>query len=524
MSKPASQQLFNLIKSLSKSEKRHFKLFTKRISPEENKKFVSMFDVVDGMLVYDEAVLRKKVPQISETQIPNMKAHLYDQILRSLRMNAPKKSMSHQIVHLVENARILYEKCLYADALSLVDKAKAKARQADYFALMPELLELEKNALRQGMRQNISERTDNLIHESQLANHAIHNINSFSNLALKLNSYYQKQGFIRNPDDLKRTKKYLDQNLPAFSESKLSFTELIHLYNTLCGYYLFVQDFKKALTYSRKWVKLFSEHEEMQTFHTEFYIRALNTILVCLNKLDLYEEFMLMHRQLTAIKRNTKITLTKHLNLNLFKTIYIHEINRHFMLGEYRSGTRIVSKFQDELNKIIHLLDKHTVLIFYYKIACLYVGSSNFKTAIRWLNLVIYEPDTSLREDLHAFARILRLICYYELNDTNMIEMNIRATYRFLLRKKEFGKYESYILKFLREAGDAVTREVLIEKFSALKRHLVPLEKNIYERRAFYYFDIISYLDSKIEDKPIEQKVKEKLKLQQVAGRKGGRL
>lgn len=513
MSKPASEQLFRLVKSMSKSEKRQFKLLSKRTSPEETKKFVSLFDAVDSMHEYDETTLRRKVPQIPESQIPNMKAHLYEQVLRSLRLSSTKKNQVLQIMLYLENANLLYNKCLYHDALHLLDKAKLKALQSDHSTILPEILELEKNALRQGMRQNIEARSEHIIKEARSSVKTIQTINGFSNLALKLNSYYQKQGFIRSKEDLQKTKRYLQKNLPAYDESKLTFIERVHLYYALSGYYLFIHDFEQAYGIATRWLELFSASPEKKTYQLEMYIKALNTTLVCQNKLFLYDEFVTTHRQLIAIKRNKSVVQTKNINLNLFKTIYIHEINRHFMLGEFKSGTRIVAKFQNELNEIIHLLDKHTILILYYKIACLYFGSNSFKIAIKWLNLIIHEPDTTLREDLHAFARIIRLICYFEMGDDEMIEMNIRATYRFLLRKKEFGKYESLILKFLRDVQNVYSVSEVIGKFKHLKTQMLKLERDTYERRAFNYFDIISYLESKIEGRSIESVIKEKLQL-----------
>lgn len=512
MSKPVSEQLFRLIKSLTKSEKRQFKILSNRISPQETKKFVALFDAVDGLSQYDETALKRKVPLIPESQIPNMKAHLYDQIMRSLRLSASRKNATTQIIRNLESAGILYDKCLYQDALHLIDKAKTKAIQTDNIAMLPTILSLEKNTARKATHQNIGVRAEQLITETRTSIRLLQTINSFSNLAIKLNSYYQRQGFIRNKEDLEKTKAYLDRNLPAYDEHKLTFIEKSHLYDALTGYNLYIHDFKKSYELAQKWLTLFEESEDKKTHHLEIYIRALNTTLVCQNKLYLYSDFLVTHRKLIAIKRDKSIAYTKNIKLNLFKTIYIHEINRHFMLGEFKSGTRIVSKLQNELDEIIHLIDKHTELIFYYKIACLYFGSSNFKLAIKWLNKIISEPDKGLREDLHAFARILRLICYFELGDTEMIEMNLRATYRFLLKKKEFGKYDSYILKFLRDSQNLYTMGEIVSKFISLKSKMLKLEKDRYERRAFNYFDIISYLESKITGRIIEDVIKEKIK------------
>ena len=46
--------------------------------------------------------------------------------------------------------------------------------------------------------------------------------------------------------------------------------------------------------------------------------------------------------------------------------------------------------------------------------------------------------------------------------------------------------------------------------FAELKTQLLPLKDSRFEGRAFYYFDIISWLESKIEKKPVEEIVQRK--------------
>ena len=179
------------------------------------------------------------------------------------------------------------------------------------------------------------------------------------------------------------------------------------------------------------------------------------------------------------------------------------------MLGEFKSGIRIVSKFENELNNFIPKLDKNTVLLFYYKIACLYFGSGNFKAAIKWLNKIIQEPD-SLREDLHSFARIIKLICYFELKEDDMVESNIRSTYRFLLKKENFIRYQQYITQFLKGLRREYSKTQVLDRFNALKKQMQELEKDPFQRRAFLYFDMISYLESKISGRGIQEVVQEK--------------
>jgi hypothetical protein len=46
--------LFVLIKSLSKSEKRQFKIFASRLETSSNTKFIELFNILDKSEVYDE--------------------------------------------------------------------------------------------------------------------------------------------------------------------------------------------------------------------------------------------------------------------------------------------------------------------------------------------------------------------------------------------------------------------------------------------------------------------------------------
>ena len=60
--------LFQLVHSLEKAEKRHFKLYINRSSGKEDLKVVQLFDALDKMHEYDEHVLLRK---LTETAKPN---------------------------------------------------------------------------------------------------------------------------------------------------------------------------------------------------------------------------------------------------------------------------------------------------------------------------------------------------------------------------------------------------------------------------------------------------------------------
>ena len=97
----STDPLFQLIKSLEKSEKRNFKLFVKRNSSSDELKSIQLFDAMDRMNEYDEAMLLRKNPSISKTQISNLKAQLYRQVLGSLRIIKDENNVDLQLHELL---------------------------------------------------------------------------------------------------------------------------------------------------------------------------------------------------------------------------------------------------------------------------------------------------------------------------------------------------------------------------------------------------------------------------------------
>ena len=140
----SSDTLFQLIRSLKKSEKRNFKLYVKRNSAAEDLKIIQLFDALDGVDVYDEAQLLKKNKKIAKQQLSNIKAHLYREILSSLRLIKNDDNIDIYLHEQLDFARILYNKGLYLQSLKTLDKIKETAQQNNQLTFLLQVLFFEK--------------------------------------------------------------------------------------------------------------------------------------------------------------------------------------------------------------------------------------------------------------------------------------------------------------------------------------------------------------------------------------------
>lgn len=158
----ANQQndaLFVLIKSLTKSEKRQFNLYVGRLGGNEDAKFFSLFKFLEKIKVYDEKVIIKS-GIVSKQQLSNLKAHLYKQILISLRLNPAHKNIRIQIREQLDFATVLYQKGLYKQSLKLLDKAKSFALENEEKNIAYEIVELEKVIETQYITRSLSNRAE----------------------------------------------------------------------------------------------------------------------------------------------------------------------------------------------------------------------------------------------------------------------------------------------------------------------------------------------------------------------------
>ena len=122
------EALFVLIKSLSRNEKRYFKLFCTRETSGEN--YRKLFDTIDKQEIYDDKKIKERFKEEKFCrQLHVTKNYLQKIILKSLRNFHSEFSKDAELKELLRNIEILYNKELYAHCEIELKKADAIARK-----------------------------------------------------------------------------------------------------------------------------------------------------------------------------------------------------------------------------------------------------------------------------------------------------------------------------------------------------------------------------------------------------------
>ncbi|OHX67905.1 hypothetical protein [Flammeovirga pacifica] len=515
MPKERSNHLYQLIKSMSRSEKRYFKLVSTESATTSSKKFMLLFDLIDKQEDFDEDVLLNSTPELKPSQFSNLKAHLYKRILQSLRQFHLTKMEDAEIREMIDHAELLYNRGLYEQCADILRKCKKKAQKNDHLELLLEILRWEKSLLSHTLDKHNQRRVNKLIQEVQDVNDRINLINKFTNISVKLNAFYLRTGYVKSQKDLTKAQALVKDDIFNIDETKLSINEKLSLYDLYIGFYYFTHDVQSGLSYALKCLNIFHEQPDLIPSKLDLYISVINNVLNGQYKLSQYKNFVNTKSLFRRIRTMKKVELSENIKMKLLKYSYVHEFNRLFLLGNFTGGIQRLNALLNNIEFFITKLNKHSRLILYYKIACLYFGAGDFRLSSRWLNRIINSDalEMDVREDVHVYARIVNLICHYEMGNTDLVDYYVKSTYRFMLRKDNLFKFQKYIMAFLKKLSRNMNDAELMQAFIQLKEVLQPLEKDKFESHPFMYFDIISWLEGKIEKRTVQEVIIEKAKL-----------
>ena len=503
--------LFVLIKSLTKSEKRQFNLYVGRLGGNVDAKFFSLFKFLEKLKVYDEKVIIKS-GIVSKQQLSNLKAHLYKQILISLRLNPAHKNMRIQIREQLDFATVLYQKGLYKQSLKLLDKAKNLALENEEKNIAYEIVELEKVIETQYITRSLNTRADELSIQAKELSQQNVIASKLSNLSLQLYSYLLQNGYVKNNEELEFINQYFYSKLPEYDFEKFGFREKLWLYKSHLWFSFLTQDFLHSYKYANQWVSLFKENRKLISLHPVFYLKGINYLLeACffVKKLDTFKETLALFEN--DIKDEI-IPSNTNTDILIFQYLYANKLHLHFFEASFSEGEYLVNIINKKIDVYKNRLDNHYVVMFYYKIACLYFGMGKNRECIVYLQKIIKEKNLGTAEDLQCFARVLNLIAHYECGLDYDLERQFVDTYKFLLKMENLQEVQKVFLNSIRDLSDVFPHEIKNE-FKKIHTKLKKYEDHPYEKRAFLYLDILSWLESKIQNKPIATIIKEKANL-----------
>ncbi len=500
--------LFILIKTLSKAEKRKFQLFSAK-SDGSTSLYVQLFQAMDKIKDFDEAVILASNKNIKPSQIGNLKLHLYKNILTCLRLIEKEKLVAIEIREEMDYAKILYNKGLYKQSLKVLEKTKTLCNHHHDSILLLEILEFEKTIELRHITGNSYPKADALITETTTLVKQVKQETSLSNLCLTMYGLYLKNGLAKNTKEAEGVRHFFLAQTKGLVVEELNFNERVNFYQAHTWYFYILQNFAQYYKYAQKWQDCYRADYSDESIDIEPLLRAKHHFM---NALFFVSDANRLQEEVHSFEQHfwrERLLFSVNLQSQIFIDYFSAAINRVFLMGNFDQGVKLVPLIEGGLQEYKYQLDTHKTLVFYYKIAGIYFGNDNPEKCIDYLNKILNLKIGAIRTDLQCFSRMLHLIAHFELKNFDIIDSLIKSLYRFLLKYNNDSKTIFLVMNFLKKAIRS-DRDQIIPLFEQLLKSLKTAIKPPYEKRMFLYLDFVSYLESKITKQKISLVIQKK--------------
>jgi len=484
-----TKDLFELIKSLSVSEKRYFKMFASL--QEGNKIYIRLFNEIDKQDSYDEKKIKEKfkdekfIKQLSFT-----KNYLYKLIFKSLLNYNHEVSIDSKISEMILRCKILFSKALYRQYFKTLKSVTELADKYERYGYLIQILEMGKLVKKKDELKNSP--YDEYYSAAMETLEKIKNNFEYSKLLAYTFNIARDKGKIRNPVQLEELEEIL--NLEHSQTGKKIITKraeetyfhLKSLISEVSG------DYESKLENLKQRYNIVLENPEpFEDNILNYKADILSEMITVCIKLQKFEETECYLKKFEDIQKPDS---------NDEAAVFVPAFSRLLISiskKDFKNVTGTINLLEKALIDYKDKIDISFELEVHFNIIKAYMLSGDFNNALIKMNYFFSHPLLHVRSDLECFARIMNLIIHYELNNIALLEHLIVSTYRYLYKRNKIFKIESLLLNFLRKTTLITNESELTEHLAILRNSLLKLKQDNFEKNAFEYFDFALWIEDK---------------------------
>ncbi len=450
--------LYKLIKSLTKSEKRYFKIAIN----SESKNYLRLFSFLDKQTRYDEKELKKHFQnQAFAKQLHVTKSYLSNLILRSLVNFHQKSSKDLTIKANLESIPLLFQKELFNQCEVTIEKTIKLAEKYEQYASLLECYDWKRQLLI--LKHGATGAKKEIIEINEKQNEIlkiIFNINEYYELSANFFDYFQTSTQISQ-----QVYTSLSKNpLITSADNALSTRAKILYYNLLFAYHIYKdKNYHSALQSLDLLVKMLERTPHLIKESPSDYIEAINNQISILLHTKNYDAIPQLLRQIRNAPKKFGFKQNSPTNFKNILQTFILELELYRDTGNFKKGLTLINPvtalLKESKSKIIRDFD----LTFYYHFAYLNFCNQEFIQSQFWLDKIINAKTRESQQDAQTLASFLNALNQVEQNKhehlprlTDDIKNKIRQFRRTQL-------YEREILDFLKRYGKRPKKELVLD-------------------------------------------------------------
>ena len=437
-----SSNAFVLIKSLTMSEKRYFKIFSERHTIGSQNKYVVLFGELEKIEIENDSEIKKNLKElgINADFISADKNYLYQLILRSLNEFHNSKTFNLQIKELLLSIEILFHKGLYHESLKLAAKAEELADECENFQLMIDVLTWKKKC--SGYSLGLKKAAEvNLEIDKYIF--LLNNLKQITDLYYESNLLQAQNEQQSKNEALKKFKLILNQPILKSEENFLSFSAKIFYHLIYSNYYYSIDDKQKEFNHLQKLVDILNKSKTYSTENPLDYVSIYNRLL-SIKKFFPSSSFFEDIKVLNDFTK--KINIRKEVVVDrVFIHTNTHELEYYLINNNFQQAADKTAIIEKEISTSNMEIEPYHMIYFYYlhAITLIYVGQ--FHKALKYVNKSLNEFSLESRPQVYLKIEVLNIITHYELKNYALVQTISKQ----VLKNNTLNPFEENLLTVL---------------------------------------------------------------------------
>jgi len=461
--KTPTNNLYQLIQSMTAAEKRYFKIHF-----SSSKSLVTkLFDYINTMSEYDEEQVKENFKDSKLSK--NLKVYkimLMDLLLKSLSSFRYKKNLNSTIRQSIDEVEILIEKKLYTDSHKRLVKVKEVCQKFEEWNFLLIILDLEfQLKVFHGFNFPSTSEKQDILNASKKVSKKIKTINELRQVNFQL-SGIANQLMTKKPNQvqLKEFEKLLLEQQQTLEQKDIApdFKTKYYLNSALSNLYHSSQEIDKEYHFKKSLLSLFDDHPHFKENNPEQYWAAYYNFINCCSRCGKEEELLL------SIEELKKFTETVPEFQRKMTLIYLVEIHHMYGKNKFKFIEDKLEPLAMEHIKTLSDSQSRGVTRTHILLALVSLATDN-QTKVQFYLRRLFESSKKMDEAYSYYFEVINFISHYEAKDFEILRTLLSSRKRKMKRNQNYGSpfFKEIVLFFssLMEANE--NKQSLVQDFKS---------------------------------------------------------
>ena len=492
--------VIRLVKSLSQSEKRNFKLYAKRHAG--NKDYLDLFQLIEKYEAPSRENLELEFSKLRGTRsFDNAARYLFKILTDCLIQAKVKEDEMFQVTQGLLRINILKERNLPEQAFRELKKLQQTGivHREQFLQYMMNRHEL--NYLTEINFQGVSEKqlidiqmkTRDVLKE-------IRNTHEHNSLFEILKHRLVHSGKTIAAENRKQLNDLMLSELSIINAKSKHNLESRKLHLLFQSYFFTnIGDYKSALKTFYELNRLFEKNNEYWHNPPQDYLSSLDGTLDSLRTIDAFEE---MPFYIAKLEQLDKEPYPEYFRFMVRKTIMIYQLIFFINSKQYDKAIDYISQCDTMVIKSYSIVDEEKQNELLFCLALSFFEIRNFKKSQKYINEIVLLGKISYQSLVYRASRLLSIIIQYEQNNLEYLEYEIRSFKRAFQHNAKLLKVETLLFKTIKMHPRKNVLQRNESYWSKIEPLVTRIERDKYETQLSKHFNFTGWIKNNFKKGP----------------------